>query len=203
MKPGEWLLCGIYIGQLWFTPALTAECLDPTLHEQLDPSCTAGIYTFAHLEEALQEAHSLKLFPRWAPTIDPAEMVLVLGLVELTGRVTEVREGRFEASGGPLELRGQSATIKRLILVDNWFASDRDPGRLVDVLSRRYAPVHVVTAEDALPDLKHLRQRAVRLQKQGHDWLSIARTVAAEARIPRNDVRALSRIIRGQVQKTG
>ena len=198
VKPGERALRGIYIPEPWLAPALAAKCLDTPLHQPLDPSCTAGISAFAHLEDALQEALSMKVFgPGWARSINPTEIVLVLGVVELTGLITEVREDRFEASGGPLELRGRSATIQSLILVENWFESDRDRDRLVDALSRRYAPVHVVTAEDALPDLNQLRQLAVQLQKQGHDWLSIARTVAAEGRIPRKDLRQLSRTIRG------
>lgn len=128
-----------------------------------------------------------------------SEIVLVLGVVELTAPITEVREERFSASGAALELKGQAATIHSLILMENWFESGRDRDRLVDALSRRYAPVHIVAADHALPDLNHLRQLKVRLQKQGQDWLSVARTVAAEARIPRKDLRQLNRVIRGQL----
>jgi hypothetical protein len=73
----------------------------------------------------------------------------------------------------------------------------------VDALSRRYAPVYAVAAVDALPDLNRLRQSKVRLQKQGHDWLMIARTVAAEGRIPQKNLRQLSRAIEGRLVEGG
>jgi hypothetical protein len=107
------------------------------------------------------------------------------------------RENRFEASGGPLEIRGQSATIQSLILVENWFEGDRD--RLRHAFSGRYAPVHVVAAEHPLPDLNHLRQIKIRLQTQGHEWQNIARSVAAEGRISRKAMRQLSRVMRVQI----
>ena len=121
--------------------------------------------------------------------------------MELTGTISEVREDRLCVSKGageefPLELRGQAAAIQSLLLFENWFdESDRDPDRLVDTLSRRYAPVHRVAVEDALPDLNRLRELKVRLQQQGQQWLSVVRAVAVEGRIPRKDLRRLSQAI--------
>ena len=44
-----------------------------------------GVYTFAHLEDALLEAVVLKTFGgRWDRKIYPTKIVLVLGVVELT-----------------------------------------------------------------------------------------------------------------------
>jgi hypothetical protein len=203
VAPDEWVLRGIYIGQFWMTSEMTAECLDTPRHQPLDPGCTVGVYTFAHLEDALLEAVVLKTFGwRWDRKIDPAKIVLVLGVVELTGTITEWREERlyaFERLGEfPLELRAQTATIRKLVLFEDWLGpSGRDSDRLVNTLSRRYAPVHVVAPTDTLPDLNRLRELAVRLQKQRLDWLRIARAVAAN--VPAEDVRHLSRVIREQL----
>jgi hypothetical protein len=203
VAPDEWVLRGIYIGQLWMSPELTAECLDTPRHQSPDPSCTVGIYTFAHLEDALLETVILKTFGwRWDRKIDPAKIVLVLGVVELTGTITEGREERlyaFQSAGQfPVELRAQAATIRKLVLFESWLdPSGRDSDRLVNTLSRRYAPVHVVAPTDALPDLNRLRELAVRQQKQGLDWLRIARAVAAN--VPAENVHHLSRLIREQL----
>ena len=37
----------------WLTPVLTAKCFDTPLHQPLDPSCTAGVYVFAHLDDTI------------------------------------------------------------------------------------------------------------------------------------------------------
>jgi hypothetical protein len=96
--PDEWVLRGIYPGQRWMSPELTAEYLDTPMHQPLDPSCTVGVYTFAHLEDALLETVVLKTFGwRWDRKIDPAMIVLVLGVVELTGTITEGCEDRLYA----------------------------------------------------------------------------------------------------------
>jgi hypothetical protein len=106
--PGERALRSTYIGLPWLTPTLTAKCFDATLHQPLDPNCSAGVYAFAHLDDALQEGLLLKIFtPRWKPAINPTEIVVVLGLVELTGRITEVREERFDASGAHWSLKAK------------------------------------------------------------------------------------------------
>ncbi len=203
VAPEEWMLRGIYLGHLWKAPVLAAECLDTPRHQPLDPSCTVGVYTFAHLEDALLEAVVLKTFGwRWDRKIDPTKIVLVLGVVELTGTITEWCEDRLYAlqSAGqyPVELRAEAATIQQLVLFENWLGPcGRDSDRLVNTLSRRYAPVHVVAPTDALPDLNRLRELAVRLQKQGLDWLRIARAVAAK--VPAENVHHLSRLIREQL----
>lgn len=91
-----------------------------------------------------------------------------------------------------------------LTLVEDWLdESNRDHTRLVNVLSRRYAPVHVLNAHDALPDLNRLRQIKVRPQQQEHEWLSIVRSVAAEGRIPPKDLHRLSQLIRQAFNKGG
>ena len=57
-----------------------------------------GVYTFAHLKHALLEAVVLKTFGwRWDRKIDPTKIVLVLGVVELTGTITEWCEDRLYA----------------------------------------------------------------------------------------------------------
>jgi hypothetical protein len=203
VAPSEWMLRGIYIGRLWKAPLMTAECLDTPRHPPLDPNCSVGVYTFAHLEDALLEAVVLKTFrQQWMRhlNIDLTKIVLVLGVVELAGTINEWSEERlyaFERPGEfPAELRGQEASIQRLFLFESWLGeSDRDCDRLVITLSRRYAPTHKVV--DAMPDLKRLREFAVRPLAHGLNWVSNARAVAAN--VPADDVRHLSRVIREQL----
>lgn len=60
----------------WLTPVLTAKCFDTPLHQPLDPSCTAGVYAFAHLDDTIQEAHLLKTFGhRWSRGIDTSKVL--------------------------------------------------------------------------------------------------------------------------------
>jgi acyl-CoA synthetase (AMP-forming)/AMP-acid ligase II len=199
--PGEWMLRGIYMGRLWMAPMLTAECLDTPRHQPLDPSCTAGVYTFARLEDALLDAVVQKTFDRrWERRFGPTEIVVVLGLVELTGTITEWRKDgfyAFECPGGfPLELRGRAANMQELFVFENWLGeSGRDWDRLVQWLARRYAPVHVMA--NPMPDLAASRELAGRLHEQGLDWENITRAVAAD--VPPEIVRDLSRAIREQL----